>query len=41
MDWERTAAIPCTPLIASSIGLVTWSSTCSGERPGASVWIDT
>src|SRR5919106_3098336 len=41
MDCERTAAIPCTPLIASSIGLVTCSSTCSGERPGASVWMDT
>ncbi len=41
MDCERTVAIPSTPLIASSIGLVTSTSTCSGERPGASVWMDT
>ena len=41
IDCERTAAIPWTPLIASSIGLVTSTSTCSGESPGASVWIET
>src|SRR3954468_15362998 len=31
--------MPCTPLIASSSGLVTSSSTCSGDSPGASVWM--
>jgi hypothetical protein len=41
MDCDRTAAMPSTPLIASSSGLVTSTSTCSGERPGASVWIET
>ena len=41
IDCERTAAMPSTPLIASSIGLVTSTSTCSGESPGASVWIET
>src|SRR6185503_1334975 len=41
IDCERTTAMPCTPLIASSNGLVTSSSTCSGESPGASVWMET
>jgi len=41
IDCERTIAIPATPLMTSSIGLVTRISTCSGAKPGASVWIDT
>ncbi len=41
MDCDRTSAIPFTPLIASSSGLVTRISTCSAEKPGASVWMET
>ena len=36
---ERSDSIPCSPLRTFSIGWVTSASTCSGERPGASVWI--
>jgi hypothetical protein len=35
---ERTVATPFAPLITFSSGRVTKASTCSGERPGASVW---
>ena len=41
MDWERTTATPVVPVIACSIGVVTRTSTCSGARPDASVWIST
>ncbi len=41
IDCERTMAMPATPLMTSSIGLVTRISTCSGAKPGASVWIET
>ncbi len=41
MDWERIAARPLTPAMAPSIGRVTRTSTCSGEKPGASVWMET
>ena len=32
---------PAKPLIDVSTGWVTRTSTCSGLRPGASVWIET
>ncbi len=33
--------MPSVPVSAFSIGCVTRASTCSGESPGASVWICT
>ena len=39
IDSERSASIPARPPTADSIGWVTSISTCSGARPGASVWI--
>ena len=41
MDSERSDSISVRPLTIVSIGSVTSSSTCSGERPGHSVWITT
>ena len=41
IDEERMLSTPAKPLIEVSIGWVTSTSTCSGLRPGASVWIET
>ena len=37
MDSERSDSMSPSPLIMVSTGRVTRTSTCSGERPGASV----
>ena len=41
MDSERSDSMSPRPLTIVSTGRVTSSSTCSGDRPGASVWITT
>ena len=41
IDCERMLAMPVTPLMAFSTGVVMSVSTCSGVNPGASVWIAT
>ena len=41
IDSDRSDASDATPLVVASIGTVTSASTCSGARPGASVWITT
>jgi hypothetical protein len=41
IDLDRSVSIPEIPLITFSMGCVTKTSTCSGERPGASVWMET
>jgi hypothetical protein len=41
IDSERSVAKPAAPLTALSMRLVTSSSTCSGAKPGASVWMST
>ena len=38
IEFERMVARPGRPLIATSTACVTSTSTCSGFRPGASVW---
>ena len=41
IELDRRDSIPGKPFTATSIGWVTSTSTCSGLRPGASVWTTT
>ena len=41
MDSERSDSMSPRPLTIVSMGSVTSNSTCSGARPGHSVWIAT
>ena len=41
MDSERNDSWRPNPLMAVSTSRVTSTSTCSGARPGASVWMET